>query len=432
MTQNSDQSTVTTRDLLKIRDFRLLWLGQIVSNFGDALTHLTLVLYINRVTGGDAQAIAWLLIALALPIASLGLVAGVFVDRWNRKRVMIISDGLRAVLTAGFIVAAVSQQLWLIYVLAFLHATVSAFFAPARSAVIPRVVPKAGLLAANSLSQMSVVFFRVLGTAVAGIFVGTFETFTTAFVLDAVTFLASALLIAQLRVATQSADTRTAVSVNHIFSELREGLGLIAHSRTLIGVMMAGGVAMLGIGALNVLLAPMVVNDLGLPETWFGAIEFAQVAAMILSGALVTVLAAKFKPTNLVSGGLFLSGLFILPLAFVNHIWQLFPLLFAMGLLATPLNAGVSTLVQTAVSDEHLGRIGGALNAVIQTASLVSMFFAGTLAALVGVRNVFLISGVIVVLSGIVAARIFGGQSTVTSHRSSVISEPVTEAITQI
>jgi sugar phosphate permease len=153
---------------------------------------------------------------------------------------------------------------------------------------------------------------------------------------------------------------------------------------------------------------------------------------MILSGALVTVLAAKFKPTNLVSGGLFLSGLFILPLAFVNHIWQLFPLLFAMGLLATPLNAGVSTLVQTAVSDEHLGRIGSALNAVIQTASLVSMFFAGTLAALVGVRNVFLISGIIVVLSGIVAARIFGGQYTVTSHQSSVISEPVTEAITQI
>jgi len=437
MTQNVAQTTVTARDLLKIRDFRLLWLGQIISNFGDALTHLTLVLYINRITSGDAQAIAWLLIALALPMATLGLVAGVFVDRWNRKRVMIISDGLRAVLTSGFVAAAVLQQLWLIYVLAFLHATISAFFAPARSAVIPRVVPKAGLLAANSLSQMSVVFFRVLGTAVAGVLVGTLETFNTAFIIDAITFIASALLIAQLRVATQTAETQTAVSVNRIFAQLRDGLGLIARSRILIGVMVAGGVAMLGAGALNVLLAPMIVNDLGFPETWFGAIEFAQVSAMILSGALVTVLAAKFKPTNLASGGLFLSGLVILPLAFVSHIWLLFPLLFALGLLATPLNAGISTLIQTAVADEHLGRISSALNAVIQTASLVSMFFAGTLAALVGVRNVFLISGVIVVLSGIVAVRIFSGQDSVISHQSSVVSEqssiigePVTETIT--
>jgi MFS family permease len=110
MTQNAVQTTVTARDLLKIRDFRLLWLGQIISNFGDALTHLTLVLYINRITSGDAQAIAWLLIALALPMATLGLVAGVFVDRWDRKRVMIISDGLRAVLTLGFVAAAAFQQ----------------------------------------------------------------------------------------------------------------------------------------------------------------------------------------------------------------------------------------------------------------------------------------------------------------------------------
>jgi MFS family permease len=428
---SQQKANTTARDLLKIRDFRLLWLGQIISNFGDAVTHLTLVLFINRVTDGDAQAIAWLLIALALPTAVLGLVAGVFVDRWNRKQVMIVSDGLRAVLTLGFIVAATSEQLWLIYLLAFCHATVGAFFAPARSAVIPRVVPKEGLLAANSLSQMSVVFFRVLGTAVAGILVGTLDTFTTAFIIDAATFVISALIISQLIVKTQTETTvaNTPVTVSHIFTQLREGVGLIAQSRTLIGVMMAGGVAMLGIGALNVLLAPMVVNDLGFPETWFGAIEAAQVAAMILSGAFVTLLAAKFKPTSLVSSGLFLTGLIVLPMAFVSRIWQLFPILFILGLLATPLNAGVATLVQTAVSNEILGRVSSALNAVIQTASLISMFFAGALAALVGVRNVFLISGIIVTLSGVVAVRIFKGQLPASGNQLSVISETPTEVV---
>jgi MFS family permease len=426
---SQQKANTTARDLLKIRDFRLLWLGQIISNFGDAVTHLTLVLFINRVTDGDAQAIAWLLIALALPTAVLGLVAGVFVDRWNRKQVMIVSDGLRAILTLGFVIAAATQQLGFIYILAFCHATVGAFFAPARSAVIPRVVPKEGLLTANSLSQMSVVFFRVLGTAVAGILVGTLDTFTTAFIIVAATFVISALLLTQLIVQTQTAESTSPVTFSHVLSQLREGVGLIAQSRTLIGMMMAGGVAMLGIGALNVLLAPMVVNDLGFPETWFGAIEAAQVAAMILSGAFVTLLAAKFKPTSLVSSGLFLTGLIVLPMAFVNHIWQLFPILFMLGLLATPLNAGIATLVQTAVSNEILGRVSSALNAVIQTASLISMFFAGALAALVGVRNVFLISGIIVTLSGVVAVRIFKGQLPASRNQLSVISETPTEVV---
>ena len=130
----SDQPTaISARDLLKIRNFRLLWGGQIVSNFGDAITQLTLILYINRITDGSTQAIAGLLIALALPMATLGLVAGVFVDRWDRKRTMIVSDLLRGILTLGFVAAAVWQQLWLIYLLAFLHATVSSFFGPVGS-----------------------------------------------------------------------------------------------------------------------------------------------------------------------------------------------------------------------------------------------------------------------------------------------------------
>jgi MFS family permease len=79
--------------------------------------------------------------------------------------------------------------------------------------------------------------------------------------------------------------------------------------------------------------------------------------------------------------------------------------------------------VQTAVANEHLGRIGSALNAVIQTASLISMFLAGTLAALVGVRSVFLISGLIVCLSGLVAVRIFGGQILTNKKQLAVSSE---------
>ena len=166
---------VTVRDLLRIDNFRWLWFGQIVSNIGDSLTHLTLVLLINRMTEGSTTAIAGLLIALTLPHATIGLVAGVFVDRMDRKWTMLVSDLLRGILVLGFIVATLLEgdvALWLIYVIAFLHSVIGAFFMPARSAMIPNIVPKEGLLAANSLAQMSMVLFRVVGTAVAGIIVG--------------------------------------------------------------------------------------------------------------------------------------------------------------------------------------------------------------------------------------------------------------------
>lgn len=410
MSEYQAEPTIRGRDLLRLRDFRYLWLGQIVSNFGDALTYLTLVLYINRLTGGDTQAIAWLLIALALPTATIGLVAGVFVDRWNRKRVMVISDVLRGILTLGLVIAVTTNQLWLIYVLAFCHASVGAFFAPARSAVIPLIVPKAGLLAANSLSQMSAVFFRVLGTAVAGVLVGTLDAFNLAFVIDAGTFFLSALFISQVRL-PQREGLETAVSptVNVVFSELKDGVQLIASSRILIGILVAISVTMLGLGAVNVLLAPFVVNDMGLPETWFGALEFAQSAAMILSSLFITALASRFKSTTIISVGLIVLGVVFAWFSRSSSMWQLFMAMFLVGLAAAPINAGIATTMQTSVANDILGRVSAALHAVINTMSLVSMFLAGSLAAIVGVRNVFLLAGALVTVAGIASWQVFKG-----------------------
>jgi MFS family permease len=428
MTDQPTAPAISARDLLKIRNFRLLWGGQAVSNFGDAITHLTLVLYINRLTDGNTQAIAWLLIALALPMATLGLVAGVFVDRWDRRRTMIVSDLLRGGLTLGFVAAAVWQQLWLIYVLAFLHTTVSSFFDPARGAVIPLVVPKEGLLAANSLSQTTLVFIRVLGTAVAGFLVGTLHTFTPAFLIDAATFFISALFIARLVLPTmrseESAGKPTA-NTRLILSQLSDGLKLIASSRILIGILVAISITMLGLGAVNVLLAPMLVNEMGLPETWFGGLELAQTLGMILSGITITALAARFKPTSLISTSLILTGIVLAFFATITNIWAMFPALFFIGLTVPPVNAGISTIMQTSVDNQILGRVTSALHAAIQTSNLLSMLFAGVVATAVGTRNVFLISGIIVVIAGIAAAQIFRGYTPESS--AAALDQPVTE-----
>jgi len=416
---------VNVRTLLRIKNFRWLWFGQIVSNFGDSLTHLTLVLLINQITDGSTTAIAGLLIALALPQATIGLVAGVYVDRMDRKRTMIISDLLRGILVFGFIWSSLSSddgRLWIIYTIAFIHSAISAFFLPARSAIIPNIVPENGLLAANSLSQMSMVLFRVVGTAVAGVLVGVLDNFWLPFIFDAATFFLSMLFIAQVRLDTAPISAETA-GISVIVAQLQEGLAIIGSSRLLIGTLMGLAITMLGLGAVNVLLAPMVVNDLGVSETWFGAVEFSQTSAMILSGSLVAVLAARFKATHIITVALIGIGIVIFPIAFITSVWHLFIILFGAGLMITPLNAAVSTIAQTAVSDNMRGRVSSALGATIQTTSLISMFAAGAVAAAFGVRTVFMISGIITIIAGFVSAWIFRGTITPSQTAVTTITE---------
>src|SRR3954451_9697808 len=111
-------------------------------------------------------------IALPTPPLTIGLVAGTYVDRIDRRRIMLASDLVRAGIVVGFVLIGDAGSLWLLYVLAFAQSAVGAFFAPARGAILPRIVPRAGLLAANSLAQATRVVSGVVGAALAGLIVG--------------------------------------------------------------------------------------------------------------------------------------------------------------------------------------------------------------------------------------------------------------------
>ena len=183
--------------LLKIRDFRLLWSAQLVSTFGDALTNLALLITAQRLTGSVA-AVATTAIAVALPRLIFGLPAGALVDRWNLRRTIVFSDLGRMVTVLGFLFVTSADRMWLLYTVGFVQATISTFFDPARTALTPRVVGKERLLAANSISQASVVIAGVVGTAVAGVAAAGLDTIAPVFIGDSLTFLVSALLVARV------------------------------------------------------------------------------------------------------------------------------------------------------------------------------------------------------------------------------------------
>ncbi|MCB9438361.1 MAG: MFS transporter [Anaerolineales bacterium] len=394
------------REVLKVRNFRMLWLGQVISSFGDSLTSLSLLILVNHLTGSTA-ALALMVIVMAIPQVTIGLVAGVYVDRFNRQRIMIMSDVVRGVMVLGFILVGSRETLWLLYVIGFAQATVGTFFGPARSAIIPKLVAEDQLMNANALSQTSDIFARVLGTAAAGLLIGVLDVYWPAFVIDSLTFFISALFI--MRITAPSLPTQ-AVSggASMVGQQLKEGLQIIVHSRILTGTLVAAGVTMLGLGAVNILLVPLIVNDLRLPETWFGLLEVAQVSSMILSAAVVGYLAAHYRPTRIVSASLIGMGSFVALIGALDAIWQLWLVLFAIGWFVTPLQASISTITQTAIPDELRGRVGAALGTLIQSANLLSMAMAGVIGDVVGIRGAFFLGGALVILAGVASAQVFG------------------------
>jgi MFS family permease len=410
VTDRSTDAAMSMRDVLRIPDFRRLWLAQAISDVGDGLTLLTLMLLVNELTH-STLALAAISIALAIPPLTIGIVAGSYVDRWDRRRIMIVADSLRAVVVLGFVAAGRAELLPLIIVLALVQSSIGTFFSPARGALVPRIIPADGLLAANSITQATRVVAGVIGSALAGLIVGVAGLTWPAFVIDAGTFAVSALLIVGVTAALGRPTAAEQVASSGVRASVVEGLRLVGRSRLLSTTLLALAVTMLGLGAINVLFLPLIVNVLGVSPAWLGAVDIAQSASMILSAGLVAVLAARLRPTTIVTVSLLAVAVLIGLVGVTTHIAQVLILLFGIGWFITPVQAAVVTIFQTGVPDAARGRAMATLQAAMSGASIASMALAGIFGALIGVRSVFVVGALVVGFGGIAAAILYRGLS---------------------
>jgi MFS family permease len=348
-------------------------------------------------------------IAEAVPQFTVGLVAGVYADRWNRRAVMLAADLVRATILVAVAVAAAAELVPLLYVLAVLQSSASTFFRPARGALLPRIVPVEGLPAANSLAQGSHVVGMVIGAGIAGLIFDTLGSGAPGFLLDAGTFLVSFAFVSRLapelgRVVRTGAEAHAPV-----FASLGEGLAIVRGSRLLFGSLIGAAVSMLGLGAVNVLFVPLLIGDLQVAASWMAGIELAQTAAMLLAAGTVPFLARRLAPTTIISAGLAGIGLAIGFLSGVSAVWQVLVALFVAGAMVTPLQAMLQTIVQTASTDATRGRVVALLQASMSTASVASMAVGGVLGDLIGIRGVYLAAAGIVLLAALITVLLFRG-----------------------
>ena len=189
----------------------MLWLGQVVSQLGDWFDTIAVYTLALQLTG-SSRSVALIMVARFLPTVVMGPLSGVVADRFSRRSIMIVSDIMRALVVLGFLFVRRPDQMWLVYLLTVLQLGFSSFFEPAKTAAIPSIVSDRELLPANAIASVTWSVMLTTGAAIGGVVTGLFGT-NAAFVLDSLTFLASAALISRVRLPKRAAREKTKLTI---------------------------------------------------------------------------------------------------------------------------------------------------------------------------------------------------------------------------
>src|SRR3984893_1181033 len=229
------------------RNFRRLWLAQIVSEIGDWFYTLSIYTLLLQLTG-HASSVALALVLQVLPQTFIGPTAGVVNDRLRRKHVMIAADLVRFGIVLAMLLVRSRSMVWLVYPLLLAETCMAAFFEPARSSVIPNIAAEDEVLVANTLSSATWSVNLLIGAAVGGL-VAAFFGRNTVFILNALSFLTSALLISGMRFAEPHAESAAPLRPRDLvdFSPIGEGIRYVRNHRTLLPTVFAkAGELMIG------------------------------------------------------------------------------------------------------------------------------------------------------------------------------------------
>ncbi len=210
-------------------DFRFLWFGQIVSLLGDWFNLIASATLVAELTG-SGLAVGSLFVVRMLAPFLVSPVAGVVADLFNRRSVLIITDVLRGLTVLGFLLVTEPSHIWLLYSLTAVQLGLSGFFFPARNAILPDIVSKAELGAANTLGAATWSVMLAFGAAAGGLVAGLFGIYP-AFIIDAFTFGLSALLISKVKLRVKPDVSSSAKSLSAGFRQYVEGLRYLAHNR---------------------------------------------------------------------------------------------------------------------------------------------------------------------------------------------------------
>lgn len=382
-------------------NYRNLWLGSVISQLGDWFNLLASAELIASLTNSGI-ALSYLFLARFLPLFIFSPIAGVLADRFDRRRIMILSDLLRAGIVLAFLLVRSADQVWVFYLLMVLQFSLSALFTPARTAVIANVVDEKDLVAANALDSLTWSTMLALGAFLGGVVAAVFGV-ATAFVADALTFLLSAWFIS--RIVLPTADSRQPTvdaPLLHLpispaplpprrFMAL-DGFRYLLREPFILGIALAKASGSLVWGAINVLevtyanevFGPQLPDWLGIEDAGTAVLGLIYVTAGVGTGLGPLFLRRWFgdAPRRLFSG---ISAGFLLMIIGIWALAQAPTLSLFLGATALrTLGTGTlwvfsAALLQMLVPDRYRGRVFAFEFAALTLTQSISIYLAGAL-----------------------------------------------------
>jgi DHA3 family macrolide efflux protein-like MFS transporter len=402
-------------DALRHRSFLALWIGQLVSQMGDQFVIIAVLVLINQLTRSTLP-VGIVGLCLTAPPLLLGLLGGVFADRWDRKAVMIGSDILRGLAVLALVLVRDADQFYILYLVSFIGTSVGVFFAPARNAVIPNVVPERLLLVANALIQGSQVIAMILGASMAG-FIVDWLGIDFAFVFDALTFFVSAIAIATMRI-PRTTVIKQRGDVREIRDQLKEGLSFIKRNPFLANVMVITGLATFGFAAIFVLGVMHLGDVLGVDAKGFGILYAVEGLGVVVGGTILTRFLARIRVNRVVAICMIALGVSIIAFAAAPSYALVMVSMIVIGLSIVSARAALATLTQALVPDEKRGRVESAVAMVMGASTSVSAGLAGFFGDLIGVQAVFFAAGIITAVAGVGAGYVLSGAEDLMANGS--------------
>jgi MFS family permease len=414
----------SSEKLLKNKSYQFLISAQLISNFGDWLSILAVFTLVGLKWEATPLQIALVMLSLALPMTVLGPFSGVFADRWERKYIMIVSDVARGLIIFGLVFAT---ELWHVYALLFGLGIFSTAFTPAKNGKLKEIVPNHHMQQATSISSVIENGTKILGPALSG-FLLTLWSFQIIFIMDAITFVLSALLLLKIPTNTsrkEEIETTTNKKDQSFLKEMLEGFSFI---KGIPFILYGTGLMAITMFVIQMSDSQFVTLFRELEDVSaqvIGAVMTASGAGFLVTGLILTKYEVK-KAVKGMSAGIFILGSGFLILALLTNINQSSPLMWApiitffasagAGFVFIPFQSNVMKETPADLSGRTLGTIGS----IMMFSSLIGPLIGGLLANMFGVIPLFIFTSsglcLISVIAFILRAQFKGkkGESYVT------------------
>jgi len=378
--------------------FRSMWTAQLVSTIGDSLVDIAAAILVYRVTG-SALSVGLVLMATAGPALLVGLFAGVVVDRYDRKRIMVVCDVLRGVMVLS-IPFLISLGIGWLYVVVALVSAVGTFFHPAHSSVLPEIATDEELAAANSMLAISGFGSTALGFAAGGI-IASAANIEWAFYVNAATFFISAFIISRIAIPKLEIDEST--SAESVILNLGTGLKYLWKSDILRSFLIISAGVAVAFGLHNALLLPFAVEALGASEFVFGLQEGLTSLAFVFGSLLMASRADRLREGQWLTIALIGMGVVGILYSMANSIPLAIVLIMVSGFLNAPSTIAGRLIIQRQTTREVRGRVSSTFSVASNAFFLIGMVLVG-LADYFDIRLVYLVTALATTALGVAAA----------------------------